>query len=273
MKTKHIGIAILFGVIIITCYSCYTPRLQFKTKESSSLTGDQFYDSVLGKTRAFREQLAMDEIFNGNIPAFMKKFKRIRVNATHNGKKYRMDLYVLPDYLSVGSINFARIPLTPITAQEIADSLHCFLPTRKIVDIVYQHAEVKLRPVPMYAFRDSSVTMYQHHLIIEGQRKGRKGLIAGIKKDVVITSRLRTLKNKVAIYGWHLLNGKPIQPLYTGHVDWYVDYSHGVRLIYEKIRINGKWYLYDEVLRNPELQFLICDEEDCGVYKYPVENN
>lgn len=125
----------------------------------------------------------------------------------------------------------------------------------------------------MYAFRDSSVTMYQHHLIIEGQRKGRKGIIAGIKKDVVITSKLNQLKNRVAIYGWHLPGGKPIQPLYTGHVDWYVDYSHGIRLVYEKIRINGKWYYYSDVLRNPELHFLICDEEDCEPFKYCTKIN
>ena len=29
-------------------------------------------------------------------------------------------------------------------------------------------------------------------------------------------------------------DGKPIQPLYTGHVNWYVDYSHGVRLVCPK---------------------------------------
>ncbi len=48
----------------------------------------------------------------------------------------------------------------------------------------------KLPPVPMYAFRDSSVTMWQHHLIIEGQRKGKAGLIAGIKKDLVLSGKV-----------------------------------------------------------------------------------
>lgn len=263
-----IKITILVVIISITSYSCYSLRLQFSNVSKSNLSGDQFYDSVLGKSREFREQLAKDEILKGNVPDFLKKFKKIQIVAWHQDKKYKMDLYVLSDYLSVGSRHFARIPLTPLTAQEIADSLDCFLPTRKIVNIIYQHATVKLKPIPMYAYRDSSVTMYQHHLIIEGQRKGKKGLIAGIKKDVVITSSLYNVKNKVAIYGWHLLNGKPIQPLYTGHVDWYVDYSHGIRMVYEKMRINGKWYLYSEVLRSPELHFLICDEEDCEPYRY-----
>jgi len=55
----------------------------------------------------------------------------------------------------------------------------------------------------MYAFRDSSITMWQHHLIIEGQRKGKKGLIAGIKKDVVLSGKIpRDAKpDREAIYG------------------------------------------------------------------------
>jgi hypothetical protein len=93
----------------------------------------------------------------------------------------------------------------------------------------------------MYAYRDSSITMWQHHLIIEGQRKNKKGLISGIKKDVVLSNKVlpHAKPNRVAIYGWHLLDGKPIQPVYAGHVNWYVDYSHGIRLIAQKVKIDG----------------------------------
>ncbi|HEU4606605.1 MAG TPA: hypothetical protein VFS31_00750, partial [Chitinophagaceae bacterium] len=129
---------------------------------------------------------------------------------------------------------------------------------------------VKLEPVPMYAYRDSAITFWQHHLIIEGQRRSRRGLIAGIKKDVVITGRLirSHTPDRVAIYGWHRLDGRPIQPLYTGHVNWYVDYSHGIRLVYELVRVNGRWMHYSDVLKNPEWRALLCDEEDCDFYKY-----
>jgi hypothetical protein len=113
--------------------------------------------------------------------------------------------------------------------------------------------------------------MYQHHLIIEGQRKGRKGLIAGIKKDVVISGKVirDTKPNRVAIYGWHKPNGKAIQPVYAGHVNWYVDYSHGIRLVYRQIKINNKWMDYIDVLKDPILKRLLCDEEYCDFYKYP----
>lgn len=178
----------------------------------------------------------------------------------------------MPDYLSIGhSDDFARVPLTPMTAQRIADSLHYFLPTRKIVNDIYQQSKVKLEPQPMFAFRDSSVTFYQHHLIIEGQRKLRKGLISGIKKDVVISGKLlnATTPNRVAIYGWHKLDGGPIQQVYVGHVDWYVDYSHGIRLVHQEIYVNGKAMNYKDVLKDPLLKQILCDEELCDFYVYP----
>jgi hypothetical protein len=162
-----------------------------------------------------------------------------------------------------------------MAAQQIADSFHCFLPTKKIVDDIYKQAIVKLEPVPMYAFRDSSVTMWQHHLIVEGLRKGRKGLIAGIKKDVVLSGKISrdTRPEREAIYGWHQLTGKAIQPLYTGHINWWVDYSHGIRLVYRNIYVNGKAMDYVDVLKDPVLHKLLCDEEWCDFYRYAYYND
>ena len=68
-----------------------------------------------------------------------------------------------------------------------------------MVDDIYKAAKVKLEPVPMYAFRDSTPTMWHHHLIIEGQRKGRKGLIAGIQKDVVISGKFQEIQNLIVL--------------------------------------------------------------------------
>ena len=129
---------------------------------------------------------------------------------------------------------------------------------------IYRQAKVKLTPMPMFAFRDSNPTMYHHHLIIEGQRRGEKGLIAGIKKDVVpYNTSANSKTDRVAIYGWHKMDGKPIQPFYTGHVNWYVDYSHGIRLVYRKMKVNGKWMDFDEVVKNVMLSKFICSGGDC----------
>lgn len=219
-----------------------------------------------------REERAKNEILKGNIPSFLRSFVEITTSVvTPDGNTIKAVYFVLPDYLSIGSDeDFARIPLTPVTAQIIADSLHCFLPTRKMVDDIYKEATVRLEPVPMYALRDSAVTMYQHNLIIEGQRRLRNGLIAGIKKDVVITGNIpRDPKpSRVAIYGWHKTDGRAIQPLYTGHVDWYVDYSHGIRLAHRTIYVDNKPMDYVDVLKDKTLKSLLCDEDDCDFYRY-----
>jgi len=222
---------------------------------------------------AERDSLVVREILAGNVPGFLKKFIPVRVSITDSlaGKTIRAEYFVSPDYLSVGSDDdWARINITPKAAQRIADSLDCFLPTRKISDDIYKAARIKLEPVPMYAYRDSTPTMWHHHLIIEGQRKGRKGLIAGIKKDVVISGRVSrdSRPDRVAIYGWHKPDGKPIQPLYTGHIYWWVDYSQGIRLIYRKIKVEGKWMDYTELMKHPLYRKLICDEEHCDFYRY-----
>jgi hypothetical protein len=220
-----------------------------------------------------RDSFAVKEVLLGNMPDFLYKFVPINVSIKDSAtnKLIKATYYVSSDYLSVGTNgNWARIPITPIAAQIIADSLDCFLPTRKMVNDIYAASVVKLAPIPMYIYRDSSITMWQHHLIIEGQRAGRKGLIAGIKKDVVISDLLtRSSKtNRVAIYGWHQLNGMPIQPLYAGHVNWYADYSHGIRLVYQKIKVNGKWMDYKAVMLDQRLKKLLSDEEFADVIRY-----
>jgi hypothetical protein len=32
--------------------------------------------------------------------------------------------------------------------------------------------------------------------------------------------------------------------VYAGHVNWYVDYSHGIRLIAKKVKMDGIWVDY-----------------------------
>ena len=260
------------SLFLVSCH--HYSHLSTPVPSSSRLTGTAFYKTAAAFNWQQRDSFAVKEIISGNIPSFLKKLVPVHVSIIDSatGKEIKATYYVMPDYLSIGTDgDWARVPMTPMAAQKIADSLHCFLPTRKMVDDIYKAGQVKLEPIPMYAFRDSTPTMYQHHLIIEGQRKGRNGLIAGIKKDVVISgkiSRTPKPKNPVAIYGWHKLDGKPIQPLYTGHADWYVDYSHGIRLVYRKVKVEGKWMDYVEVLNHPVYKKLICDEESCAYFKY-----
>jgi hypothetical protein len=262
---------LLLILLVISCQSGY--RLALPSRKPGAIAGAAFYKQVGALKWDEREPIAQKEILEGNIPAFLKKFVPVSTSITDSstGKTIHAVYYVAPDYLCLDSDDdFARVPLSPMTAQPIADSLHCFLPTRKMVDDIYRAAGVKLEPVPLYAFRDSALIFWHHHLIIEGQRKGRKGLIAGIKKDVVISEKLvhDAKPNHVAIYGWHKPDGHAIQPLYTGHINWWVDYSHGIRLVYRIIQVDGRRMDYIEVLKHPVYKKLLCDEELCDCYRY-----
>jgi hypothetical protein len=186
-------------------------------------------------------------------------------------KLYARYYYVAPDYLSLGTDDdWARIPLTPMAAQVIADRFSCFLPTRKMVNDIYTQAKVKLAPVPMYAFRDSSVTMWQHHLIIEGTTQGNERIdrryqkrCCSLRKNLA-RSQTRPRSNLwMAQTGW-----QSDTTLYTGHINWWVDYSHGIRLIYKTIWVNGTAMDYTDVLKHPVYSKLLCDEEWCDFVKY-----
>ena len=206
-------------------------------------TGEAFFKQAVSYNWAQRDSLALEYANTGQVPDFYFHFVPVTMPFTMpDGKRVKVTLYVAPDYFMVGTnSNWARVPITPMAAQKIADAYDCFLPTPLMVDAIYKASAVKLAPVPMYAFRDSTITMWQHHLIIEGQRKNKKGLLSGIKKDVVLSNKVveNARLNRVAIYGWHKLDGNPIQPVYAGHVNWYVDYSHGIRLIAKKVKIDG----------------------------------
>lgn len=266
------------GCLLLTgCVSANRGYHPFNNPTAIRLTGSSFFAWANTQPRTVWDSMAVQQMVSGNYPSHVFRWVTIHTQIQVDSvTTLRASYQVTSDYLSIGTdADWSRVPLTAMAAQQIADSFQCFLPTRKIVDDIYEAARVKLAPMPMFAFRDSPVTMYQHHLIIEGLRNGRKGLIAGIKKDVVIASLLtRSAKpNRIAIYGWHQLNGKPIQPLYAGHVNWYVDYSHGVRLVKRTIQINGRPYDYVQVMQDPLLRKLICDEVDCDVYRYATISN
>ncbi len=211
-------------------------------------TGEAFFKQAVSYSWAQRDSLAIEYANAGQVPDFYFHFAPVTMPFTMpDGKQVKVTMYVATDYFMVGTnSNWARVPITPMAAQKIADAYACFLPTPLMVDAIYKASTVKLAPVPMYAYRDSTITMWQHHLIIEGQRKNKKGLISGIKKDLVLSNKVleHAKPNRVAIYGWHTLDGKPIQPVYAGHVNWYVDYSHGIRLVAQKVKIDGVYHHY-----------------------------
>ena len=241
-----------------------SPTLSLPVRPADSVSGSQFAKQIESLAPAEREAAILREVQRGNIPNFLRTLKAVPVQATGPaGMIHRGAYFVMPDYLSVGSDdNFFRQPMRPQTAQAIADACDASLMTAKMSDDVFTQAELKLPPRPLTKDRDAAATFYQHHQIIEEQRAGAKLglLVTGIKKDVVLTNRLREREGRVAIYGWHYLEGKPIQPLYVGHSDWHVDYSHGSRLVSRRMVVDDRPMDFLDVLKDPELCGLVSNE-------------
>lgn len=266
---------LLILIISIVGIGCQTRNLNHafpSASNSDSLTGTRFFEQAKSYNWQQRDSLALLYFQAGALPAWWKRFRRVMVKSTdQQGKVHRLVFWVSPDYFVVGTKDdWVRVPITPMVTQAMMDESGCVFPTRKMVDQIHDAAIVKLPPVPMYAYRDSGITMYQHHLIVEGQRQQKKGLISGIKKDVVTTYKIQygPKAKRVAIYGWHQANGKPIQPLYTGHVNWYVDYSHGIRFVRNQCSLDGRKALIGQLLADAQLSKMICDEDTCGYFRY-----
>ena len=243
-------------------FSCQSAPRLLGSYPKNDRTGSEFYRLAAGMGWKQRDSLLLDFVEKGNVPGFLFQLVPVRVSVLDSvsGNPVRATFFVSPDYLGVGTNkDWARVPVTAKTATVVLGKLHCFAPTPALVNRIHEQATVKLEPVPMYAYRDSTPTMWHHHLIIEGQRKGKQGLISGIKKDMVFmrTPGDSVRVDRVGIYGWHRLNNQPIQPFYQGHVWWYADYSHGLRLVYRKIRVEQRWVDIEEVLKDARLRQLL----------------
>ena len=154
-------------------------------------------------------------------------------------------IYVSNDYYKQDGI---RMPLTLDEAYRVVDDNDCILPTPAIVDAIWSAADIKLPPKPLKPGPEMTTLAYfkKHDAEIERQLSEydiTDKLIAGHKKDIILINRTSP---RVAIYGWHRVNGRPIQPRSTVHGENYKDYSHGLRLIKrtamrfgEEIVING----------------------------------
>jgi hypothetical protein len=237
-------------------------------RPASATGGQAFMKSIADLKREERETAIFKELASGNVPDFLRRFVNVPIKA---GDMSGM-LQVAPDYLAIGSDHdFIRIPMTPQTAQRIADRFGCVLPTRKIVDAIDEAAEVRLEPQPLTKDRESVAAFVLANEKIEAQRKGKPlgALVTGAKKDIVVSPRIFEKPNRLVIYGWRQLNGKPIQPLTNVHVNWYVDYSHGVRLVKAEMQLDGKPASIPKLLEDPDRCAIVSDEGPIHPPRYP----
>lgn len=240
-------------------------------RPADALGGRAFMEKISPLPREKREAAIYAEIAAGNVPEFLRTFKHVPITAG----EVKATIAVAPDYLAVGSNDdFVRLPMTPQTAQRLADLFGCTLPTRKIVDAIDAVGEVRLPPRPLTEDRESVAAFLLSNEKIEAERKGQPlGLLTiGGKKDIVVSPRMYERPDRLVIYGWRQLDGTPIQPLTNVHVDWYVDYSHGVRLVRDEIEIDGTKRKISDLLTDEDRASLVSDEGVVNPARYPLKD-
>lgn len=245
-------------------------RLNIPPRKPDAESGKDFMNRIAPLSRDDREEEIYKAVSSGNIPGFLRNTKTLNGEfADSTGLMHKVIYEAMPDYLAVGNdTDYCRIPMNPYTAQRLATLSGASLITSKLSDHIYEMADKKLTPfnyVPVGNANELVTKFEEHNAQVEKQLNeagGKKGdLVAGIQKDVILSSRLANQPGKVVIYGWHKPDGKPIQPVYSGHIWWYVDYSHGIRFINNEVLIDGKPALFSDILKDPVL-FKIFSNED-----------
>lgn len=256
-------------------------RLNIPPREEGAETGSAFMARISDLPLAEREEEIFRAAAAGNIPQYLRNTVTLSAEFEDaDGHSHILEYEVMTDYLAIGSDDdFCRIPMNPRTAQRLADLFGASLLTAKLSDHIWSNAEVKLDPFfykPVGNANELVTKFAEHNRQIEKQMAeagGRHGqLVAGIKKDVIISSRIAERTDRVVIYGWHRSDGSHIQPAYSGHVWWYVDYSHGIRFINRQVLLDGRPADVREILMDPVL-FRILSNEDQPLEMpfYPVD--
>lgn len=242
---------------------CDQALVDVPSRASFAPTGSEFVHQIQSMGETEREGAIEAELLSGDIPTFLTRFIPVELA----GPGVRVTLCVAPDYLAIGSDkDFLLVPMRLSTALRVARRYGAVLPTARIVDAVYEQADVRLTPQPLPPTDKMRSTAYyrEHNALVRQQREARGGalgeLTAGDKKDLVLTERLRQMSDRVAIYGWHRGERDPIQPLSTVHGARYADYSHGVRLVATKAYVDGEPRSLLTLMGDPRLAPIVNSE-------------
>lgn len=263
----------IFSFLLMTG-SAFSQVLPLPPRPVNALSGTQVVAAITNLPRDAREEEIFNQIMSGNVPDFLRSLKQISATVNAGGQNRMVIYYAAPDYLAVGSNeDYFLTPMSPLLGQRLASALGCVMPTKRMVDQIYTSALCKLRPqpipptpqmttVPVFKQHNDSVWSLRSPLLTQYPLGT---IVGGTKKDVIISNRIYQNLNPntpkpVVIYGWHQLNGTPIQPVYNGHEETYADYSHGVRLVKDSFFVDGVYKTYASLLADAVLSAVISDE-------------
>ena len=239
------------------------------SRSPQALTGSQFAESVSKMDSQQREQAILGELLEGNLPDFLRSSGPCRTQVSNwPGTTLTATIFVMPDYLAIGSDkDFLRIPMNLHTATAIAARFGFVLPTRKMVDAIYDQSGVSLHAGAPTGRSPNEV----HRVLSDSQRDDRE-TVSGARHSAWGRWFPATRRMSSSPIDWPrdraglrftagiAPTGAPIQPLSTVHGAGYADYSHGIRLVSEMAIIDGKLRSMDDILQDSVLAKVLSDE-------------
>jgi hypothetical protein len=227
------------------------PGLDLPPRPGDAPGGSEIVRDIQDLDVEAREERLYAEVARGNVPSWLRELRRVEVTGQVGGRERRVTVWVAPDYLAVGSDDdFFFSPLSPATAWRVADRVGGSLPTARIVDAVWLSAR-RLVPIRLQPDEDmGTVRTFERHnnLVLAQRRRVRPGtFVAGHKLDVVLAGATDGEAGRepdgeetaVALYGWHLSDGTPIQPFYPIPMGTRPHFSMGVRLVHREVLVDG----------------------------------
>lgn len=204
------------------------------------------------------------------------------VDVVLSRKDCAVTIRVTSDVFALGTNDdHVRVPVAADTAQRIADALELSLITPSISDAIWKTAKHRLRPQYMNPNAGGGRAMMgvdyfaKHNELIKADLDVAGAsfgdLVAGHKKDIVITNHALDRPGYLVIYGWHKENGQPTQPEEAAHEIAYRDYSHGLRLMSPIVAVDNACVPLAEVVKDPKYAALFSPRPPLRFLRYPTE--
>lgn len=235
--------------------------VEIPSRPADAMDGTTFARSIRDLPVEERWSAGVRELLRGNVPYELRTFWPVVVEEAG----HRVVFWVSPEYLTVGSDDDPlSFPLDLPSAAKVALAWDCGLPTPKMVAAIHDQAHYRTEPttLPPDAAMDGMDYLLHHRELVQRALGALPdpGILSGDKKDLVLTPRLIDRPGKEAIYGWFRSDGEPIQPLSLWHRSTYADYSHGVRLVFGEVVVDGRPMELWDALRHPVIGAILSDE-------------
>jgi len=209
------------------------------------------------------------------IPPHLLAFKPVRLTSgTHTGV-----VYVMPDHFGLGAAgDWLRVPLSGRSAERLARQMGWLLPTRKIVDAIWEApGTVRLAMTgrtPREGETRNAMRLWLEANAADARAVGdRDGtIVAGHRKSYTVGRASLAEPGNDVIYDGRDAAGNRIQTVENNHSHalGYVDYSQVPRFLAADMEVDGGWRRVADVAADPELAGLVSHNGPFTPYGYRV---